>query len=89
MAILEQNWPKISDALVETVQLVTGFGFDGNILRASSALLPIAYYVYRLGAPTDFDANPRYEPERNSIPWMAHSVYTEAGAFGAAAWTHC
>lgn len=75
MAKLEQNWPKISDALVETVQLVTGFGFDGSSLQASSALLPISYYIYRLGAPTDFDAGSRYEPEREAIRgWLVRSV---------------
>ena len=75
MAKLEQNWPKISDALVETVQLVTGFGFDRSSLQASSALLPIAYYIYQLGAPADFDAGSRYEQEREAIRgWLVRSV---------------
>ena len=82
MAILEANWPKIRDALVETVQLATSFGFDGSSLRASSALLPIAYYIYRLGAPTDFDTNPRYEQERKAIRgWLTRSILKQ-GVWG-------
>ena len=75
MAILEKNWAKISDALTETVQLVTGFGFDSNRLRATSSLLPIAYHIYRLGAPTDFDTHVRYEPDRRAIRgWLIRSI---------------
>ena len=75
MIILEKNWAKISDALTETVQLATSFGFDSNSLRASSALLPIAYYIYHLGAPTDFDTHERYEPDRRAIRgWLTRSI---------------
>lgn len=82
MAILEKNWDKISDALTETVQLVTSFGFDSNSLRANSALLPIAYYIYHLGAPTDFDTHASYEPERKVIRgWLTRSIL-KSGVWG-------
>ncbi len=75
MAILETNWAKINDALTETVQLATSFGFDSNSLRATSSLLPIAYYIYHLGAPTDFDTHARYEPDRRAIRgWLTRSI---------------
>ncbi len=82
MAILEKNWTKICDVLTETVQLVTSFGFDSNSLRANSALLPIAYYIYHLGAPTDFDTHARYEPERGAIRgWLTRSIL-KSGVWG-------
>ena len=82
MAFLEQNWLKIKAALVETVQLVTGFGFDSNSLRANSSLLPIAYYIYRLDAPTDFDTHGRYEPDRRAIHgWLTRSIL-KSGVWG-------
>ncbi len=82
MAILEKNWSRISAALVETIQLVTGFGFDGNSIRANSALLPIAYYIYHLGAPTDFDIHTRYEPDRKAIRgWLTRSIL-KSGVWG-------
>ncbi|MYA24157.1 MAG: hypothetical protein F4Z30_15865, partial [Gemmatimonadetes bacterium] len=67
MAVLERNWSKISLALVETVQLVAGFGFDNNSIRANSALLPISYYIYQQGDPPDFDVHSRYQEDRQAI----------------------
>ncbi len=82
MAKLEQDWPKISASLIETVQLVTGFGFDSSNLRASSALLPVAYYIYRLGAPIDFDSNRKYKQEREAIRgWLIRSILKQ-GVWG-------
>jgi len=75
MAILEKNWAQISDALTETVQLATSFGFNSNSLRANSSLLPIAYYIYQLKAPTDFDTHAKYEPDRKAIRgWLIRSI---------------
>ncbi|MDD9983147.1 MAG: DUF262 domain-containing protein [Gammaproteobacteria bacterium] len=83
MAILEENWQRIRDALVETVQLVTGFGFDANGIRAASALLPIAYYVFRIGAPTNFDTHSRYAGDRESIRgWLTRSILKTSGIWG-------
>ena len=82
MAVLEHNWSKIRAALVETVQLVTSFGLDGSSVRASSALLPIAYYIFRLGAPTDFDTHGKYEPDRKAIRgWLTRSIL-KSGVWG-------
>ena len=83
MAVLEQNWQRIRDALVETVQLVTGFGFNANSIRASSSLLPIAYFVYRIGAPTDFDYHERYAQDREAIRgWLIRSILKASGIWG-------
>jgi hypothetical protein len=54
MATLEATWPAISRALGLTTQLVSDFGFSGQTLRADSALLPIAYYLYKKKLPTIF-----------------------------------
>ena len=83
MEILEENWQKIRDALIETVQIVTGFGFNANNIRAASALLPIAYYVYRIGAPTNFDTHSSYENDRKSIRgWLTRSILKASGIWG-------
>ena len=54
MAILEANWPAIRSALVRTVELASSFGLNGQTLRADSALLPVAYYLYRRGVPANY-----------------------------------
>ena len=83
MAVLERNWTRISSALVETVQLVAGYGFDSNSIRANSALLPIAYYIYQLGAPSDFDVHGRYQKDRQAIRgWLIRSILKASGIWG-------
>ena len=83
MAVLEENWSRISSALIETVQLVAGFGFDSNGIRANSALLPIAYYIYQRGAPPDFDVHGRYKEDRQAIRgWLIRSILKASGIWG-------
>lgn len=83
MAVLEENWQAIRDALVETVQLVAAFGFDGNSIRATSALHPIAYYLYRIGAPKDFDSSAEYRADRQTIRgWLIRSILKKSGIWG-------
>ncbi len=83
MAVLEKNWSKISSALTETVQLAAGFGFDSKSIRAHSALMPIAYYIYQQGAPSDFDVHSRYEHDRQAIRgWLIRSILKASGIWG-------
>ena len=83
MAVLEQNWSRIGSALTETVQLVAGFGFDSNTIRANSSLLPIAYYIYQQGAPSDFDVHSRYQKDRQAIrDWLIRSILKASGVWG-------
>ncbi len=83
MEILEENWENIRGALTETVQIVTGFGFNANNIRAASALLPIAYYVYRIGSPMNFDTHVSYENDRKSIRgWLTRSILKASGIWG-------
>ena len=80
MAVLEENWQRIRDALIETAQVVTGFGFDSNNIRATSAILPIAYYLYRIDAPTDFDSHSSYSTDRKAIRgWLIRSILKASG----------
>ena len=83
MAVLEENWQRIRSALLETAQVVTGFGFDSNSVRAASALLPIAYYLYQIGAPTDFDHHSKYTDDREAIRgWLTRSILKASGIWG-------
>ena len=83
MEMLEQNWQKIRDALIETVQVVTGFGFGANSIRAASSLLPIAYYLYRIGSPSDFDSHGKFAKDREAIRgWLIRSILKASGIWG-------
>ena len=83
MAVLEENWQRIRDALVETAQVVTGFGFDSNSIRATSSLLPIACYLYQIGAPKNFDYHSKYAEDRQRIRgWLIRSILKASGIWG-------
>ena len=82
MAILEEKWQTIRDTLIKTVQLVAGFGFDGNSIRATSVLHPIAYYLYRISAPSDFNTSAAYHTDREAIRgWLIRSIL-KSGIWG-------
>ena len=83
MAILEENWPNIRQTLLETVELVDSFGFDSRTIQATNSLLPIAYYLYKKGAPRDFETSDRFLNDRKVIRgWLTRSILKESGIWG-------
>ena len=83
MAKLEENWPRIRAALMATVKLITGLGFNSHSVRSVSALLPIAYYLYKLNVPLDFDSHPCHENDRKAIKgWLVRSILKASGIWG-------
>jgi hypothetical protein len=83
MALLEANWPKIRSALVRTVELAANFGFNGQTLRADSALLPIAYYLYRREAPANYVTHGQFAADRDAIrSWLIRSLLKASGIWG-------
>lgn len=83
MATLEANWPAIRNALVRTVELVASFGLNGQTLRADSALLPIAYYLYARSVPDNYVTHGQYAADRETIRrWLACSLLKASGIWG-------
>ena len=83
MAVLEENWPNIRQALMETVELVDSFGFDSRTIQATNSLLPIAYYLYQKGAPRDFETSDHFLQDRAVIRgWLTRSILKESGIWG-------
>ena len=83
MAVLEENWSNIRQALLETAELADSFGFDSRTIQATNSLLPIAYYLYKIGAPRDFETSDHYVSDRNIIRgWLTRSILKESGIWG-------
>ena len=83
MVILEENWPNIRQALLETVELTDSFGFDSRTIQATNSLLPIAYYLYKKGAPRNFETSDHYLDDRKIIRgWLTRSILKESGIWG-------
>ena len=82
MEVLEENWERIKAALLTTVRLASSFGFDGRNIRADSALLPIAYYLYRNGIADEFISRNEHKADRDAIrDWLIRSIL-KAGIWG-------
>ncbi|MCY4156365.1 MAG: DUF1524 domain-containing protein [Gammaproteobacteria bacterium] len=83
MASLEGRWPAIKEALILTVELVSGFGFNGSTIRADSALLPIAYYLFTRQADGRYLTDRASEPDREQIrQWLIASLLKPSGIWG-------
>ena len=83
MSIFEDRWSGIQSSLLLTVQLVSGFGFDGQTIRADSALLPIAYYMYTKNRKRPYLTSGKYRDDRRTIrKWLVASVLKASGIWG-------
>ena len=83
MAALEANWSGIRGALIRTVELAASFGLNGQTLRADSALLPIAYYLYRQQVPSNYVTHSKFAADRESIRgWLIRSLLKASGIWG-------
>lgn len=83
MLALEANWPSIRSALLRTVELAATFGLNGQTLRADSALLPIAYYLYKKNVPANYCTHSSHAGDRDLIRgWLIRSIVKASGIWG-------
>jgi hypothetical protein len=45
MAVIEEGWPDLRQAVELAVKLIAQFGFDAKTFRAENALIPVAYFI--------------------------------------------
>ncbi|MFN7917881.1 MAG: DUF262 domain-containing protein [Vicinamibacterales bacterium] len=75
MKVLEANWSRIAEALLLTVRLVSTFGLSRDTVTADSALLPIAYYLYRRGPGEGYLTSKSEAGDRMLIKsWLLRSL---------------
>jgi len=46
---IQDEWPKIAEAVTQTVDLLVEFGFSDSVLTSQNATIIIAYYLYKGG----------------------------------------
>jgi uncharacterized protein with ParB-like and HNH nuclease domain len=64
MEKIENNWQSISQALKETVKLISSWGYSWQTLVSAYAIIPLAYYILKLNNPTNFITSAKYADER-------------------------
>ena len=83
MAILENNWTPIREALLLTMQLLASFGFNEQNLRATSAILPLAYYLYHRKLTSSYLTRSEYAVDRDNVRyWLTRSLLKASGVWG-------
>ncbi|WP_271439629.1 DUF262 domain-containing protein [Pontixanthobacter luteolus] len=81
MAVIEQNWDKISSAMRSAIQLIAKFGYSRDNLRATNTVIPIAYYIYKNGFGDKILHSGSREADRLAIKeWLARVLLK--GTFG-------
>jgi uncharacterized protein with ParB-like and HNH nuclease domain len=80
LATIQAKWPEIKAALESTVRLVNRFGIDRDTLTSANALLPIAYYLFKIGGgrldgSTPFEAGNRERIRRWLLGALLNNVF--------------
>lgn len=79
MMKIEDNWDNIKKAIEQTVRLVSSFGYSGETLSSNNALIPIAYYLLKIGMPDNFVYSSSTKDNRTKIKkWLIMTLLKKA-----------
>jgi hypothetical protein len=67
MQRIEAMWAKIAAATRTTARLLAEFGFSGETLPSTNAVIPIVHYVYLRGNPDGLVESSSYKADRDHI----------------------
>lgn len=83
MALLEENWSRIREALLLSVRFLVSYGFNSQNLRADSALLPIAYYFFVRQFDEKYLYRTEFAQDRENVrKWLMRSLLKASGIWG-------
>jgi uncharacterized protein with ParB-like and HNH nuclease domain len=75
MSVIEARWDSISESIGLAVLLLSSFGFNRDTLTSNNAVIPIAYYLNKLGNPAHYELSARYTDDRARIfKWLTMSL---------------
>jgi uncharacterized protein with ParB-like and HNH nuclease domain len=81
MLAIEKEWTNISNALRIAVHLVSHFGFHRDNLKATTAIIPIAYFILKNSHSINFLSSQAHQADRNNIRiWLIRVLLK--GTFG-------
>ncbi len=68
---IEVAWLDITKAIKAAVVLVASLGYQRDTLTSSNAIVPIAYYLKKIGSPENFHIARAFEEDRKKISkWL-------------------
>lgn len=79
MLRIEANWDNIKRAIMQSVYLVSSFGYSGETLSSNNALIPIAYYLLTIGMPDNFvESGATRENKEKIKKWLIRALLKKA-----------
>lgn len=67
MMQIERQWEEITNAIRAAFLLLSKLGYSRDTLTSNNAIIPIAYYLKKIGCPENFTESSRFEDERKAI----------------------
>lgn len=73
---IETGWEtNVRLPLLLATELAAALGYHGKTLTSSNVLIPVAYYLRKLGSPAGFCTSPKYAEHRATIrKWLVASL---------------
>lgn len=79
MLKIEQNWDALTSAIRIAIKLVSSFGYNRETLTSNNAIIPIAYYLYKIGATDSYPTSTRNLTDKEKIKkWLILSLVKRA-----------
>lgn len=70
----KENWKDIRAAIIETLELISDFGYVERTLTSKNALLPIIHYLFISKRMKQFSTKVEYKADRELIKRWFHTV---------------
>ena len=71
MLTIEEHWDKIHRTLTLSTKLLASWGFNRQTIVSNNAIIPLAYYIYQKGAPSNFVESNHYKADREKmLQWL-------------------
>lgn len=75
MAVIEEQWEQIAEALMLAIRLAAHFGFDDKTLTSTNAIIPIAYFLKAKGSDESILHHERQKENRSHIKqWLIRAL---------------
>jgi hypothetical protein len=71
-AAIEAGWANnVREPLLRATEVASALGYQGKTLTSSNVLIPVAYYIRKLGSPVEFALHAKYAEDRAKIrKWL-------------------
>ena len=67
MEEIEHSWQSITDSIRGAYYLADSFGFDGSTLASNAVMIPVAYYLNKIGNPKNYALSSAYAVDRQFV----------------------